>query len=57
MAIYEYKCGVCSRVQVVKRAITDKLEREPYCDYCVIPMERLYDATPAIFRGAGWGKS
>ena len=56
MAIYEYKCGVCSRVQTVKRPMVE-LERSPYCDYCVIPMERLYDATPAIFRGKGWGKS
>ena len=58
MATYEYVCQMCLEHKLVTRPINDLLARDPYCDFCTIPMSRLYSATPAIFKGNGWaGKS
>jgi predicted nucleic acid-binding Zn ribbon protein len=56
VAEFDYRCEVCSSTKTEKRPIGE-LERMPYCDSCVIPMRRVYNATPAIFKGSGWGGS
>jgi len=57
MADYEYSCGMCEKAITISRPITDQLSRDPYCESCMIPMKRVYSATPAIFKGKGWGGS
>ena len=55
MPAYEYICEMCTKVETIHRSIDDKLARDPYCANCTIPMKRLFTATPAIFKGNGWG--
>ena len=38
-------CGVCSSVQVVYREPGDSLERNAYCNYCIVPMTQHYGST------------
>ena len=55
MPSYEFRCEVCSS----KMTILVKMENlyQPKCPSCEIPMNRVYEATPAIFKGSGWGGS
>lgn len=55
MAIYEYRCEVCSKEQEVERSVTDTLARDPYCPNCTIPMKRIYSLGGVVFKGKGWG--
>ena len=55
MPIYEFKCPVCSTLASIKAAF-DELIAYPSCQYCLIFMERIWTATPAHFKGKGWGK-
>ena len=55
MAIYEYRCEVCSQELEVKRPIEDTLARDPYCPYCIVPMKRFYSLGGILFKGNGWG--
>lgn len=53
MPTYDYKCQCGVTYQVVRSF--DAAEELPYCPCGGIP-KRVYQATPAIFRGTGWGK-
>jgi putative FmdB family regulatory protein len=55
MAIYEYRCEVCSKAFAIERAIDDKLARDPYCPNCTVPMKRIYSLGGIVFKGNGWG--
>jgi predicted nucleic acid-binding Zn ribbon protein len=57
MATYDFYCEVCSKIATIERSIKDKLDRVPYCVDCTKPMIRIYNPTPAIFKGKGWGGS
>ena len=52
MAKYEYQCLKCETITEVERSIGHD-EKRPKC--CRKNMVRIYSATPAIFKGKGWG--
>lgn len=51
MPKYDYKCNVCGSTIEFERGFGE--DREPTC--CNHTMSRVWSATPAIFRGGGWG--
>ena len=51
MPKYDYKCNKCGMTQEITREFGE--DYEPTC--CQESMSRLLSATPAIFRGGGWG--
>ena len=53
MPKYDYKCNTCNSVQEIHREFGE--DYEPTC--CQMGMSRVWSATPAIFRGGGWGGS
>lgn len=53
MARYDYKCPDCKVSVEVERPMTDS-ESAPMCS-CGTQMQRVWDATPAHFKGGGWG--
>ena len=53
MPRYDYKCNKCGGTQEVERGFGE--DHEPTC--CQTSMSRVWSATPAIFRGGGWGGS
>ena len=55
MPRYDYKCNNCSTAIEVERGFGD--DSEPMCTGCNSTMSRVWSATPAIFRGGGWGGS
>ena len=57
MPRYEYRCPNCATSIEVKRAFTDDTPA-PMCGDCLVPMDKVIHAAPAIFKGDGWaGKS
>ena len=54
MPIYDFKCPVCSTLTPVKAAVDEDFT-PPGCPYCMVIMERIWTATPAHFKGRGWG--
>jgi putative FmdB family regulatory protein len=53
MATYEYRCALCGGVQEVSKPMgSDFL---PVC--CGISMERIWNATPTIFKTGGFYKT
>ena len=57
MAQYDYRCEVCGKVKTVRRSMEDNFDRNPYCEGCMIPMNRIWTANPIHFKGKGWGGS
>ena len=55
MPSYEFRCEVCSSIQVLSEPIDKPVPSAPKCLSCEIPTKRVWDATPAVFRGTGWG--
>jgi len=53
MPNYDYKCLVCNSIQEVQRQLGE--DREPSC--CGTSMERVWTATPAIFKTGGFYKT
>jgi len=53
MPTYDYKCNKCGMTQEIVREFGEN--HEPTC--CQETMARVWSATPAIFRGGGWGGS
>lgn len=51
MPNYDYKCSICGMVREIYREFGE--DSVPTC--CQSSMERVWSATPAIFRGGGWG--
>ena len=39
------------------RSMEDNFDRNPYCEACMIPMNRIWTANPIHFKGKGWGGS
>ena len=54
--VYEYKCPNCSATQEQVRSINDTVPA-PMCGDCLVEMSRVFSATPAHFKGGGWGGS
>ena len=52
---YGYTCDDCDLQQDKYQPIGEALIA-PKCNVCDQEMSRLYEATPAIFKGTGWGK-
>jgi predicted nucleic acid-binding Zn ribbon protein len=58
MATYEFKCDQCGTMAIINRAIDSDGDVDAgNCMACAIPMTRIWAATPAVFKGTGWGKS
>jgi putative FmdB family regulatory protein len=52
--IYLFKCYKCMKQENIYFGFNDKHEKT--CE-CGNAMSKVIGATPAIFRGTGWGKS
>lgn len=52
MPVYDYKCIVCNAQYSQERSIHAEADT-PIC--CGMNMERVWQATPAHFKGGGWG--
>jgi putative FmdB family regulatory protein len=55
MPKYDYKCNNCSSEIEITRSFDEDIE--PMCTGCNSTMSRVWQATPAVFRGGGWGGS
>jgi putative FmdB family regulatory protein len=53
MPTYDYTCRVCDHTSEVTRSF---ITEDPEPQHCGQDMKRIYAATPAIFKGTGWGK-
>jgi len=53
MPSYDYKCDTCETVVEVQRSFDE--EGSPTCVACNTTMSRVWNATPAHFKGGGWG--
>ena len=53
MPTYDYKCNNCNSQVEVTRSFDQ--DGDPMCTGCNSTMSRVWQATPAIFRGGGWG--
>ena len=53
MPKYDYACNSCNSVIEITRSFDE--ESSPMCTSCNTTMIRQWQATPAIFRGGGWG--
>ena len=50
MPNYDYRCEQCQITVEVSHSVS---EHGPSC--CGKPMQKVFAATPAIFKGDGWG--
>jgi hypothetical protein len=48
---YDFKCNICGGIQEVTMGFGDSTL--PVC--CSESMSKIYQATPAVFKGGGWG--
>lgn len=53
MPNYEYKCKECNATEEGYRHIDDR-DNLPKCNTCGILMDRIWQATPAHFKGSGF---
>lgn len=53
MPVYEYCCILCGEKQEIDHPMS--AIGNPIL-HCSTPMIRVFAATPAIFKGTGWGK-
>lgn len=53
MATYEYRCALCGGLQEINKPMGSDFN--PVC--CGISMERLWNATPTIFKTDGFYKT
>ena len=51
MPNYDYRCEVCGGVQEIYKQFGD--DSIPVC--CQQSMSIIFQATPAVFKGGGWG--
>jgi putative FmdB family regulatory protein len=56
MPSYEYQCEQCQKIVEIYRSFDEK-EKDHNCTECGVTLKRKWTATPAIFRGGGWGGS
>jgi predicted nucleic acid-binding Zn ribbon protein len=56
MPSYEFQCNQCGNMAIINRAIdADGDVGAPVCTACQLSMSRIWAATPAVFKGTGWG--
>jgi len=55
MPTYQYRCKDCKAFMELHQSFYD--DSIPDCVKCEKPMSKVIQATPAIFRGGGWGGS
>ena len=53
MPRYDYKCDTCGSQIEVERSFHE--EGSPICTGCNSTMSRVWQTTPAHFKGGGWG--
>jgi putative FmdB family regulatory protein len=53
MPTYDFTCDTCG--EKATQAFGFHEEHLVGCPKCVTPMRKLISATPAVFRGGGWG--
>lgn len=53
MPAYDFKCESCNSIVEIQRAFDE--ESSPMCTACNKTMTRVWQATPAHFKGGGWG--
>jgi putative FmdB family regulatory protein len=56
MPKYEYQCPGDDEIIEIEFPIT-AMPKNVKCKTCGAVMNRIYTATPAIFKGTGWGKN
>lgn len=59
MPSYEWRCPDCSqrwieRITIREYQLFNKILGMPMCVDCDKEMKRVFDATPAQFKGGGW---
>lgn len=52
MPQYEYRCPECASKFLITQDFDDN--SIPDCINCEKPMQKVFHATPTIFRGDGW---
>lgn len=58
MPRYDYRCEQCLVTTEITKTFQQLDVTAPLCPKCDQPMTRIYNPTPAIFKGDGWaGKS
>jgi putative FmdB family regulatory protein len=55
MALYDYKCPTCSKVETKNHSISDSPKFE--CEKCKVVLVKVYSAPAVSFKGGGWGSS
>jgi len=53
MPRYDYKCDTCGSQIEISRSFDEEVL--PMCTGCNSTMSRVWQATPAHFKGGGWG--
>jgi putative FmdB family regulatory protein len=53
MPLYDYECIICGQTQELEHSMSAAANPVLHCS---TPMIRVFSATPAIFKGTGWGK-
>lgn len=53
MPNYEFQCRKCSDIKQCYRNVDDR-NKLPECKECGILMDRIWQATPAHFKGSGF---
>jgi len=53
MPRYDFKCETCKVVHEIVRAFEEV--DTPSCPGCGLELVRIWQATPAHFKGGGWG--
>lgn len=56
MPKYDYRCDHCSDVAEFRFSIHETLPLEILHLECVGHYKRMYNPTPAVFKGQGWAK-
>ena len=55
MPEYLFRCGACGATKSIWRHVySDGGIETPFCDACLIPMNRDWSIAGVIFKGDGW---
>jgi putative FmdB family regulatory protein len=55
MPTYEFRCDKDKTMLEIQQGFYD--DNIPNCPLCGKEMQKVFQATPAVFRGGGWGGS
>lgn len=53
MPKYDFRCPQCEKVVEIYKDFKD--DTLPTCGECNVDLSKVFQATPAVFRGGGWG--